>query len=406
MTIFNSRRLFAGAGLAVVLTAAAITFVGQSDGAGSGASAAAAAPAAIPVSVAAVQLQDVTMWQEFSGRLEAVDRVDLRSRVAGAIQSVNFREGALVRKGDVLVTIDPAPFKAVVAQAEAQVSAAEARVELTGLELDRGRKLGEHRTVSQSDLDQRLSSYHEATAALRSAEAALQSAQLDLDYTQIRAPISGRIGKLQVTAGNLVAAGASSPLLTTLVSVDPIYVGFDVSEEVVGLILSKLPSDSSGQRAIESIPVEMEAGENGQPVRGHLQFIDNRVDMTSGTVQLRAVFDNPDGRLLPGQFVRVRIGQPKPEPQILISERAVGTDQDKKFVLVVDSQNKVDYREVVLGDWANGLRVVRTGLKPGERIIVNGLQHVRPGAVVTPQPVAMASAEQASAMEVAEAQTR
>lgn len=405
MTIFNSRRLFAGAGLAVVLTAVAITFVGQSDGATSDASAA-AAPAAIPVSVAAVKLQDVTMWQEFSGRLEAVDRVDLRSRVAGAIQSVNFREGALVRKGDVLVTIDPAPFEAVVAQAEAQVSAAQARVELTGLELDRGRKLGEHRTVSQSDLDQRLSAYHEATAALRSAKAALQSAQLDLDYTQIRAPISGRIGKLQVTAGNLVAAGASSPLLTTLVSVDPIYVGFDVSEEVVGLILSKLPSDSSGQRAIESIPVEMEAGENGQPVRGHLQFIDNRVDMASGTVQLRAVFDNPDGRLLPGQFVRVRIGQPKPEPQLLISERAVGTDQDKKFVLVVDPQNKVDYREVVLGDWANGLRVVRTGLKPGERIIVNGLQHVRPGAVVTPQPVAMASAEQASAMEVAEAQTR
>lgn len=405
MTIFNSRRLFAGAGLAVVLTAAAITFVGQSDGATSDASAA-AAPAAIPVSVAAVKLQDVTMWQEFSGRLEAVDRVDLRSRVAGAIQSVNFREGALVRKGDVLVTIDPAPFKAVVAQAKAQVSAAQARVELTGLELDRGRKLGKHRTVSQSDLDQRLSAYHEATAALRSAEAALQSAQLDLDYTRIRAPISGRIGKLQVTAGNLVAAGASSPLLTTLVSVDPIYVGFDVSEEVVGLILSKLPSDSSGQRALESIPVEMEAGENGQPVRGHLQFIDNRVDMASGTVQLRAVFDNPDGRFLPGQFVRVRIGQPKPEPQLLISERAVGTDQDKKFVLVVGPQNKVDYREVVLGDWANGLRVVRTGLKPGERIIVNGLQHVRPGAVVTPQPVAMASAEQASAMEVAEAQTR
>jgi multidrug efflux system membrane fusion protein len=402
MTIFGSRRLLAGAGLGAVLSLLAATaLIDESNGAKAGASAA-TEPAAVPVSVATVKLQDVTTWQEFSGRLEAVDRVDLRSRVAGAIQSVNFREGALVKKGDVLVTIDPAPFEATVAQARAQVSAAEARVELTKLELDRGRKLVESRTVSQSDLDQRMSAYHEATASLRSAQAALQSAELDLGYTEIRAPISGRIGKLQVTVGNLVAAGSGSPVLSTLVSVDPIYVGFDVNEEVVARVLSELPSDPSGGRATESIPVEMEIDGDGEPVRGHLQFIDNRVDTASGTVQLRAVFDNPDGLLLPGQFVRVRIGQPKPQPQLLISERAVGTDQDKKFVLVVDPQNKLDYRQIALGDWANGLRIVKTGLKPGERIVVNGLQHVRPGAVVAPEPVAMASVEQPAAINVAE----
>jgi multidrug efflux system membrane fusion protein len=146
----------------------------------------------------------------------------------------------------------------------------------------------------------------------------------------------------------------------------------------------------------------MDVEGNGEPVRGHLQFIDNRVDTASGTVQLRAVFDNPDGSLLPGQFVRVRIGQPKPQPQLLISERAVGTDQDKKFVLVVDPQNKLDYRQIVLGEWANGLRIVKTGLKPGERIVVNGLQRVRPGAVIAPEPVTMASVEQPAAMNVAE----
>jgi len=402
MTIFGSRWLLAGAGLGVVLSlAAATTLIDGSNDARAGANAA-TEPAAIPVSVATVKLQDVTTWQEFSGRLEAVDRVDLRSRVAGAIQSVNFREGALVKKGDVLVTIDPAPFEATVAQARAQVSAAEARVELTKLELDRGQKLVASRTVSQSDLDQRMSAYHEAAASLRSAEAALQSAELDLGYTEIRAPIAGRIGKHQVTVGNLVAAGAGSPVLSTLVSVDPIYVGFDVNEEDVARILSELPSGATGERATENIPVEVETEGDSAPIRGHLQFIDNRVDTASGTVQLRAVFDNPDGLLLPGQFVRVRIGQPKPEPQLLISERAVGTDQDKKFVLVVDPQNKLDYRQIVLGDWADGLRIVRTGLKPGDRIVVNGLQHVRPGAVVAPEPVAMASVEQPAAIDVAE----
>lgn len=392
-----TRRLLAGAGLGVVASiAAAAVVIDRSDNAEAGPAAAAPAPA-VPVSVATVEAQDVTTWQEFSGRLEAVDRVDLRSRVAGAILSVNFREGAFVKKGDLLVTIDPAPYETAVAEAEAQVSAAQARVELTKLELDRGRKLIESRTVSQSALDQRLSAYHEATAALRSAKAALQSAQLDLGYTEIRAPISGRAGKLQITVGNLVAAGAGSPVLTTLVSTDPIYASFDVSEQVLSRALAELPSGDGGMRPIERIPVEIETAGAGKPIRGHLQFVDNRVDTGSGTVDVRAVFDNPDGLLIPGQFVRVRIGQPEPEPQLLISERAVGTDQDKRFVLVVGEHNKLDYRQVSLGDWVDGLRVVTNGLKPGDRIVVDGLQRVRPGAVVDPQPSPMSAVVQASA---------
>jgi multidrug efflux system membrane fusion protein len=313
--------------------------------------------------------------------------------VAGAIQSVNFHEGSLVRKGDVLLTIDPAPYQATVDKAKAEVSSAQAQVELTKLQLDRSRKLVASRTVSQSDLDQRTSAYHEAIASLQSAKAALQSAQLNLGYTRIRAPISGRIGKIQITAGNLVAAGASSPVLTTIVSVDPIDASFDVDEQVVARALAELPVTGNGARPVQDIPVEIAVDGDKAPISGHLQFIDNRVDTASGTVHVRAIFDNHDGRLLPGQFVRVRVGQPKPKPQVLISDRAVGTDQDKKFVLLVGPNDKLAYRQVELGGWADGLRIVTNGLEPGDRIVVDGLQRVQPGSIVTPQPVAMASVD-------------
>ncbi|EJZ17606.1 efflux RND transporter periplasmic adaptor subunit [Rhizobium sp. Pop5] len=387
MTSRSKRWALVGAGIGLIasVSGAALFFELPMSTTATAASAPAQAPA-VPVTVAVVAARDVTAWESFSGRLEAVDRVQVRPRVEGAILSVAFREGALVKQGDLLFTIDPAPYQASVAQAQGQVASAEAKVSLAQTELERGRRLSDNRTISQSDLDQRQSALAEAQAGLRSAQAALQSAQLNLDYTQVRAPVSGRIGKIEVTTGNLVAAGSASPELTTLVSVDPIYASFNASEEMVTRALAQLPQTDSALPAVEQIPVEVGTlADSGTPIKGKLQLIDNEVDASSGTIGVRAVFDNPGGRLIPGQFVRVRMGQPKAENKIVISDRAVGTDQDKKFVFVVDAENKVAYRQVQLGTLSDGQRVVESGLTAGEKIVVNGLQRIRPGAVVVPQ---------------------
>jgi len=344
----------------------------------------------MPVSVALVEQRETSSWDEFSGRLEAVERVDVRSRVAGAILAAHFREGALVKRGDLLVTIDPAPYAAEVERQQAAVTAAEARVTLSKIQLDRGRQLVDTRTVSVSELDQRTNAFNEAQANLQAAKAALRSAQLNLDYTEVRAPISGRVGKLEITAGNLVAAGPGAPVLTNLVSVDPIYVSFSADEQVVARALASVPAAANGLAEVDRIPVEIStAMDENAKTHGSLQFVDNQVEPGSGTVRMRAVFNNPDGTLMAGQFARVRLGQAKSEQAIAVTERAIGTDQDKRFVMVVDGDNKAAYREVQIGRAAEGLRVVTGGLKPGERIVVNGLQRVRPGALLDPQQVAM-----------------
>ncbi|MBW8318212.1 MAG: efflux RND transporter periplasmic adaptor subunit [Rhizobium sp.] len=350
------------------------------------ASAPAAVPPATPVTVAVVKSRDVTTWQEFSGRLEAVDRVEIRPRVGGAIQSVNFREGALVKAGDLLFTIDAAPYEATVAQANGQVASAEARVALANTELERGRRLASNRTISQSDLDQRQNAVAEAEAALKTAQAVLRSAQLELDYTKVRAPVSGRAGKIEITVGNLVAAGSTSSALTTLVSADPIYASFNASEEIVARALSRLPATDGALPPIGQLPVEIGTlADEGPPIKGRLQLIGNEVDASSGTIPVRAVIDNPQGLLIPGLFVRIRMGEPRPDNRILVSEKAIGTNQDKKFVFVVDGDNKVAYRPVELGGNADGERIVASGLADGDKVIVNGLQRVRPGSLVDPQ---------------------
>jgi multidrug efflux system membrane fusion protein len=365
---------------------------------------AAQAPQAIPVSVAAVEQRDVTIWDEFSGRLEAVERVDVRPRVSGAIQAIHFREGALVKQGDLLVTIDPAPFQAEVDRAEAQVVAARARVLFTRNEEERGKQLFETRNMSQRDLDQRTNAWREAEANLRGAQAALQSAKLNLGYTEVRAPVSGRVGKREITVGNLVSAGADAPVLTTLVSVSPIYASFNADEDVVARALKSVRADAGGPTQVDRIPVQMlTTTGNGTPIEGRLQLIDNQVDAKSGTVRVRAVFENADGGLMPGQFARLRMGQAQTTPALLVNERAIGTDQNKRFVMVVDADSKAAYREVTLGASVDGLRVVTAGLQPGERIVVNGLQRIRPGALVAPQMVGMdgKSAQQAQASQAA-----
>jgi multidrug efflux system membrane fusion protein len=392
MTSLFSRGRAWSAGITLGIMAVGIAGVLAMRGGDAQADGSAKKPEAVPVSVAIVEARDAPTWDEFSGRLEAIDRVEVRSRVAGAVQSVHFREGALVKQGDLLITIDPAPYAAEVERAEAQVAAAQARVLLAKNELERGRQLADSRNISQRDLDQRLNAYGEAEANLKAAQAALQSSRLNLGYTQVRAPVSGRVGKLEITVGNLVAAGPGAPVLTTLVSVDPIYASFNADEEVVLRALKSLGLErSGGQLPVERIPVSMGTVlSDGTPIQGRLQLIDNQVDAKNGTVRVRAFFDNPDGSLIPGQFVRLRMGRARAEPALAINERAIGTDQDKRFVMVLDDDRTVSYREVTLGPASSdGLRVVTRGLKAGERVVVNGLQHIRPGALVAPEWVSM-----------------
>ncbi|MDZ5461282.1 efflux RND transporter periplasmic adaptor subunit [Azohydromonas lata] len=347
--------------------------------------AAAAAPAAVAVSVAEAAEREVTTWETFSGRLEAVQRVELRPRVAGAVQAVHFREGALVKAGDLLFTLDPAPYAAEVERAQAQLAAAQARLAQARSEQQRAERLWEERAVAQREFDERSHGLREAEANLRAAQASLQAAQLSLQYTQVRAPLAGRIGRVEVTPGNLVAAGPGAPVLATLVSVSPIYASFDADEQVVARVLADAGAGALPGR-LERVPVRMEGPASAE---GRLQLVDNQVDARSGTVRLRAVFDNRDGSLMPGQFARLQMGQPRSASAVLVSERAVGTDQDKRFVIVVGPDNKAVWREVQLGAVVDGLRIVTQGLRGGERVVVNGLHRVRPGTLVAPQPVAM-----------------
>jgi membrane fusion protein, multidrug efflux system len=384
-----SRRTVLAAAVASVLLGAAAYGVSAQHTASTSAKSAPAAPPAVPVSVAVVERRDVTPFEEFSGRLEAVERVEVRARVSGAVQSVHFTEGALVKAGDLLVTIDPAPYAAETDRAQAQLAAAQAKLDNAITEHARSERLWQERAIAQRELDASLNVRRGAEADLRAAQAALQVARLNLGYTQVRAPVAGRVGRLEVTAGNLVAAGPGAPVLTTLVSVNPIYASFDADEGVVARALRELPA-TGARPAIERIPVGIETADNATPLLGRLQLIDNQVNAKSGTVRVRAVFDNREGRLMPGQFVRVRMGSAKATPAVLVSERAIGTDQSKRYVLVVGADNKAVYREVALGAAIDGLRVVNAGLEPGERIVVNGLQRVRPGALVAPQEARVA----------------
>ncbi len=388
----GSRRIgwLAGVGLvAVVAAGAAWQYLPRT--AAQAPAAAAAAPAAVPVSVATVEQRDTAIWSDFSGRVEAVGRVEIRPRAAGAILQAHFREGAMVKQGDLLFTIDPAPYLAEVQGAEAQVASAQARLALAAKEQQRAQQLVGSGFTPQRDVDQRVNELRASEANLRATQAALDTARLNLGYTEVRAPIAGRVGRIEVTAGNLVPAGPTAPVLTTLVSVNPIYASFEADEQSLARALASLPNGGADLvEQIGRIPVEMGTlATTGTPVQGKLQLVDNVVDSRSGTVRVRAAFDNPHGKLIPGQFARLRLGLAHTEPALAVDERAIGTDQDRRFVMVVGADNTVAYRQVALGGTADGLRLITSGLKPGERIVVNGLQRIRPGAAVAPQPVAM-----------------
>jgi multidrug efflux system membrane fusion protein len=349
--------------------------------------AASMAPPPVAVSVATVLEKSVTEWDEFSGRVKAIDHVEVRPQVSGIIEEVHFSDGQLVKKGDPLFTIDPRPFQAALDNAKAVEEGAQAKLDLAQINLDRNKGLIASHAIAQSDLDSTNDAFLEADAALKAAQAAVQTAQLNLNYTAITAPVTGRVSRAEITVGNLVQDGAQAPLLTTVVSVSPVYVEFEIDEQTY---LKYLANGASGNDGVDHIPVAMGlANEDGYPRQGRVDSIDNQLDTSSGTIRVRAIFDDPAGDLTPGLYAKVRTGGSASETAILVDDRAVGTDQDKKFVMVVDDDNKANYRVITLGPMVNGLRVVRTGLHKGERIVVAGLQRVRPNTIVNPTDVAM-----------------
>jgi multidrug efflux system membrane fusion protein len=374
--ITGARRLIvalAGAGLA------AATLAACNDATGKAAPAAAAAGGP-PVSAAIVVEKAIAETQEFSGRLEAIDVVAIRPRVSGFITAVNFKSGSEVKKGDVLFEIDPRPLQAEAERAEAAANAARARADLARLELARAEKLLGDKAIAQREFDERAAGQKELDASARAARAQAEAAKLNLSYTRVIAPINGRVSKAEITLGNLVDPTA---VLTSVVSLDRIYASFDGDE---GTYLRV------ARRAHGGAPVAVRVGladEDGFPHEGKLEFVDNQLDTRTGSVRLRAVFANEDRGMAPGLFARVQIGGGDERKEMLITDRAVGTDQSHKFVYVVDPHGTAEYREVRLGPVVDGLRVVREGLKPGEKIVVDGLQRVKPGARITAQNVPM-----------------
>ncbi|KFG96037.1 hemolysin secretion protein D [Burkholderia paludis] len=343
-----------------------------------------ARPPAAEVDVAAAVAKRIVDWQSYSGRLEAIDKVEVRPLVSGTIVAVHFKDGALVKKGDPLFTIDPRPYAVEVDRAQARLASAQARCSFTGADLARAQRLIVDNAIAKRDFDEKQNASREADADLKAALAALEAARLNLGYTRIVAPFAGRVSRAEMTVGNIVFPGASSPPLTTLVSLSPIYASFDVDEQTYLTYLSR-----NGKGAM---PVMLGlADESGYSHPGWVSSIDNRIDSGSGTVRVRAIFDNPDGTLLPGLYARVKISGSEPHPAVLISDGAIGTDQEKKFVMVVDAQDRVQYREILPGHLQDGLRIVSRGLQPGERIVVNGLQRIRPGASVKPNLIPMAA---------------
>jgi len=334
------------------------------------------------VTVAPVEAQQVVEWEEFTGRTEPVETVEVRPRVSGHIQEAHFQSGALVKKGDLLFVIDPRWHQAEFNRREADFAQAKVRLENAEREAKRTTQLLASRAISAEDAEARQARFHEAEAALASAAAARDSAKLDLDFTEIRSPIDGRVSRALVTPGNYVSglAGAAT-LLTTIVTVDPIYVYADMDENAL-LKFNALASSAKKSNG-DKIPVELQlADEDGFPQRGFIESFNNRVDAGTGSILLRAVFPNADGRIVPGLFARIRVPLTERHPAFLVEERAIGTDQGQKFVLALSATNTVEYRPVKLGPAVQGKRIVRSGLNAGDQVIVNGLQRVRPGMPV------------------------
>ncbi|MEG0859944.1 MAG: efflux RND transporter periplasmic adaptor subunit [Pseudomonas sp.] len=344
------------------------------------------APVATKVSVAKVLEQPINEWDEFTGRLEAPETVEVRPRVSGQIDQVAFTEGAQVKKGDLLFQIDPRPFQAEVRRLEAQLQQARATAVRSDNEARRGERLRSSNAISAELAESRTSAAAEARAGVAAIQAQLDLARLNLSFTRVTAPISGQVSRALFTAGNIVTADVTP--LTSVVSTDKVYAYFDADERVY-LKYTQLARD--GQRG-QSTPVYLGlSSETGNPHLGQMNFVDNQVNPKTGTIRGRAVFDNSDGQFTPGLYARLKLVGSATYSAVLINDEAVGTDLGKKFVLVMDKDNKAAYRTVELGPKLEGLRIVRSGLSKDDRIVVKGLQRVRPGSPVDPQDTPMAS---------------
>jgi len=347
-----------------------------------------AANAALPqVTVAEVIHRPLREWQEFSGRLQAVNTVDIRPRVSGYVDRVAFTDGARVKKGQLLFQIDPRPFQAEVERLVAERTRSVSDLELARANRTRAERLISAHAISREEYERQVAAEASAQGALGSIDASLREARLNREFTEVRAPIDGHVSRAIITAGNLVT---SASLLTTLVSDDPVYVYFDADERTY-LRYAKAKHDHARANDESDVYIGL-VDEGGYPHPGQLDFIDNQVDATTGTIRARAALANPDGRYTPGLFARVRLIGGEDHDAVLIEDRAVGTDLSKKFVLTLTKDNRIEYRLVELGPEINGLRVVTQGLAPNDLIVVNGLQHVRPGQSVAATRVTMSDA--------------
>lgn len=320
------------------------------------------------VSAAEVIVREVSNWDEFTGRIESPESVEIRPRVSGYINQVRFEEGREVNKGEVLFVIDQRPYRAALAQAEAELARAKAQAGLASSELARARKLLDGRAISREEHDEAVAAEAQAVANVAAAQASLELARLDLEFTEVRAPIAGMAGRALVTTGNLVSPENS--LLTTVVSLDPVYVYFESDEQVY------LRSGDLARRGARNTVFVGLANEDGFPHRGVLDFVDNQVDTATGTIRARAVLDNTDRRFTPGLFARVRLQSSETESAILVDERAVLTDQDRRFVYVVGEDQTAQRRDVTLGKSLDGLRIIDSGLSMGDRVIIHGVQKI------------------------------
>lgn len=351
---------------------------------------------AMPVIVEAVESKAVQIWNKYSARLEAVEYAEIRPQVSGTITEVKFEDGQQIEQGEVLFVIDVKPYQAAVNQAEAEAKVAKNEFSLAQKEANRAEELIKTNAISKRIYDERKSGSNVAWARIKAAEARLESAQINLDYANVTAPITGRLSRAEIKVGNLVEAGPNAPLLTTIVSTNAIYADFDVDEQTY---LRYIRSNAKDRASEGTVPVKLKLSGDDVAYDGFIYSFDNQIDSSTGTIRARALFENKDGALLPGMFATVEMGLPQKQEEILLTERAIGTDQDRKYVYVVNDKSMVEYRQISIGESMGGERIVTSGLKAGDKVITEGVIRLRPGMPVKPM-----TAEEAQAQQEAQAE--